>query len=264
MHFDYWLDILNMRLLARKIWKFFCGVAILFLMNSMNATAVDLKAYTEEWPPYNFLNGKDVTGISTDILRTACVNANLHCEFQLVPWTRAYKTVQETKNTLIYTIARIPAREGQFVWIGPILPRTTWVYVRAELANEIHTLKDLEKFKVGAIRAEASLTELLEAGVSKSAIRIFNSNSDEMRMLKSGQIDAVVNTEIGMAMNQQQYDIPASKLIKLIKLYDGGSLYFGMNLGSDPTLIEKLQSSVDKLRREGKMNAIVQRYTKPH
>ncbi|MFA9274633.1 MAG: substrate-binding periplasmic protein [Candidatus Aquirickettsiella gammari] len=225
--------------------------------------AADIKAYTEEWPPYNYLRDKEITGISSDILRAACAMANIDCNLQLVPWTRAYKTVQDTRNTLIYTIARIPAREHQFIWIGPILPRTTWVYARAQVADKIRTFKDLEHFKVGVIRAEASSTELADAGVSNAPIRIFNSNSDEMRMLKSGQIDVVVNTEIGMAMNQKQFDIPATDIVKLMKLYDGGALYFGMNLESDPAIVEKLQNSVDKLRHEGKINAIVQQYTKP-
>ncbi|MBC3872576.1 transporter substrate-binding domain-containing protein [Undibacterium sp. LX15W] len=208
------------------------------------------------------MRNKEVSGISTDILRAACAIANVDCDVQLVPWTRAYKTVQDTRNTIVYTIARIPTREQQFIWIGPILPRTTWIYARSQVADKIHTLKDLERFKIGVIRAEASLTELTEAGVSNVPIRTFNSNSDEMRMLKSGQIDVVVNTEIGMAMNQKQYNIATTDLVKLMKLYDGGALYFGMNLESDPGLVEKLQISVDKLRREGKINAIVQQYTK--
>ncbi|MBR7747133.1 substrate-binding periplasmic protein [Undibacterium baiyunense] len=253
-----------MRLSPTKFWKSCCLGALYLLAHSVAASTIDIKAYTEEWPPYNFLNGKQVTGISTDILRAACNNAHLQCEFQLVPWTRAYKTVQETKNTIIYTIARIPTREAQFVWIGPLFPRTTWIYARAEVADKIHHMKDLEKFRVGVIRAEASLTDLTEAGVPSSAIRIFNSNTDEMRMLKAGQIDVVVNTEIGMAVNQQQFDIGADKLVKLMKLYDAGSLYFGMNINSDPILIEKLQNAVDKLRRDGKIQLIVQQYTKAH
>lgn len=253
-----------MRLLLTKFWKSCCLGLLCLLSHIATASTIDIKAYTEEWPPYNFLNGKQVTGISTDILRAACNNAHLQCEFQLVPWTRAYKTVQETKNTIIYTIARIPNRETQFVWIGPIFPRTTWIYARAEVADKIHHFKDLEKFKVGAIRAEASLTELMNAGVPLSAIRIFNSNTDEMRMLRAGQIDVVVNTEIGMAVNQQQFDIAANKLVKLMKLYDGGSLYFGMNINSDPSLIEKLQNAVEKLRRDGKIQSFVQQYTKVH
>ncbi|MFZ6819327.1 substrate-binding periplasmic protein [Undibacterium sp. Ji22W] len=229
-------------------------------MDTANAKVI--KAYTEEWPPYNFLRDKEISGISTDILRAACAMASIDCDVQLVPWNRAYKTVQNTRNTLIYTIARIPAREQQFIWIGPILPRTTWIYARTQVADRIHTFKDLEQFKVGVIRAEASLTELTDAGVTNVPIRIFNSNNDEMRMLKSGQIDVVVNTEIGMAMNQKQYNIPTSDLVKLMKLYDGGDLYFGMNLESNPAVVEKLQSSVEKLRRDGKIQAIVQQYTK--
>lgn len=244
--------------------SFLCIVCCwsIFPISATFAQAVEIKAYTEEWPPYNFLRDKEVTGISSDILRAACSMANIECDLHLVPWTRAVKTVQDTRNTLIYTIARIPAREHQFIWIGPILPRTTWIYARAQVADKIHSFKDLEQFKVGVIRAEASFTELTDAGVSNASIRIFNSNSDEMRSLKAGQIDVVVNTEIGMAMNQKQYNIPAADLVKLMKLYDGGALYFGMNLESDSAIVEKLQSSVDKLRREGKISSIVQQYTK--
>lgn len=238
-------------------------ILLVIVLPVQAAHANQIKAYTEDWPPYNFVRDKEVTGISSDILRAACDMANIHCNLQLVPWTRAVKTVQDTPNTLIYTIAKIPTREHQFAWIGPILPRTTWIYARTQVADKIHTFKDLEHFKIGVIRAEASLTELTDAGVSSAPIRIFNSNSDEMRMLKAGQIDVVVNTEIGMAMNQKQYNIPAADVVRLMKLYDGGALYFGMNLESDPVLIEKLQTSVDKLRRDGKIQAIVQHYTKP-
>ncbi|MBR7799800.1 substrate-binding periplasmic protein [Undibacterium fentianense] len=222
----------------------------------------EIKAYTEEWPPYNFKQGNTLKGIATDILQFACSQAQLKCDLQLVPWNRAYKTTQDNANALIYTIARIPAREHQFLWIGPILPRTTWVFARTDIAHKIHSIRDLDQFKVGAIRAEASITELREAGVAASAIQLFNSNSDEMRVFKSGKLDVVVNTEIGMAMNQKQFGIASEEYIKLMKLHEGGDLYFAMNLQSNPELVEKLQASVEKLRRDGKIQLVVQQYTK--
>lgn len=234
--------------------------AFLFFQTSV-VSAQTLKAYTEEWPPYNFIHDNEVTGIATDILKAACAGAKIQCEFHLVPWTRAYKTVQETPNTLIYSIARVPARESHFVWVGPVLPRTTWIYVRKEVAEKIHTIKDVAKLKVGLIRAEASVAELVQAGVPESVIRIFNSNTDVMRTAKSGNLDVLVNTEIGMAMNQKNFDIPADSFVRRMKLYDGGGLYFGMHLDSNPELIEKLQVSIDKLKREAKIQAIVQQYT---
>jgi polar amino acid transport system substrate-binding protein len=240
------------------------SVVMLTILMSSGAGAQTLivKAYTEDWPPYNFVKNKEVTGISAEVLRAACELAELKCESQLVPWVRAYKTVQDTPNTLVYTIARIPSRESQFIWIGPIATRTTWIYARSAIADKIQKFADLNQFRVGMIRDEASMTELTDAGVSKSAIKVFNSQSDEMRLFKSGHIDAVINTEIGMAMSQKQYDISATEVTKLMKLYDGGGLYFGMNLQSDPKLAEKLQIAVDKLRRDGRIQAIVQQYVK--
>ncbi|WMW81340.1 transporter substrate-binding domain-containing protein [Undibacterium cyanobacteriorum] len=221
-----------------------------------------IKAYTEEWPPYNFMRDNQLVGVSTEILQAVCMETKIKCDKELVPWTRAYKTVLENPDTLIYTISRIPVREKQFVWIGPILPRSMWIFARTEVASKIHSIKDLANFRIGAIREEASLSELLEAGVPSSSIQIFNTNTDEMRMLKAGKIDIVANTEIGMQQNQKTFGISAHSIKRMMKLNDGAALYFGMNLKSNPELIEKMQAAVDKMKREGKIDQIVERYTK--
>lgn len=228
----------------------------------ISSSAQEIKAYTEEWPPYNFIRDNQLVGVSTDILKSVCADVKIKCNMQLVPWTRAYKTVLETPDTIIYTISRIPVREKQFLWVGPILPRSMWIFSRAEVAGKIHGIKDLANFKIGAIREEASLSELLEAGVPSSSIQIFNTNTDEMQMLKAGKIDIVANTEIGMQQNQKTFGIPANAMKRMMKLNDGAALYFGMNLNSNKDLVAKLQASVDKMKREGKIEAIVQRYTK--
>lgn len=235
---------------------------VLVLTMSAQANAQKIKAYTEEWPPYNFIRDNQLVGVSTDILRHICMDTKIECDMQMVPWTRAYKTVLETPDTVIYTISRIPVREKQFSWIGPILPRSMWIYARAEVAAKIHTLKDIANFRIGAIREEASLSELLEAGVPSSSIQIFNTNTDEMRMLKAGKIDIVANTEIGMQQNQKTFGIAAGVMKRMMKLNDGAALYFGMNLNSNKELVAKLQASVEKMKREGKIDAIVQQYTK--
>ena len=241
-------------------------VAIVYLLLGFCAPSVtaaaDLQAYTEEWPPYNYVVGKEVKGISSDILRASCQMVKIDCAIQLVPWLRAYKTVKENPNSLIYTIARTPKREKEFIWVGPILPRTTWIYGKAGMEASIQNIKDLAKAKIGVIRGEASQDELLAAGVPKSSILVMNSNTDVMRMMKLDKINVVVNTEIGMALNLKNIGMAPDAVSKLMKLSDGGSLYFGLNLRSDPALISKLQMSIDKLKREGKIDAIVRNYTK--
>ncbi len=245
--------------LKRKVY--FC-VVLVGLCQVSPVSAMDLYAYTEEWPPYNYMVGNELKGISTDILRASCDLIKIKCTIQIVPWLRAYKNVTGSPDTLIYTIARTPQREKEFIWIGPILPRTTWVYGKAGIEATTHNFKDLASTRIGVIRGEATIDELLAAGVPQSSILVLNSNTDVMRMMKLGKVNVVVNTEIGMALNLHDIGMPADAVSKLFKLSEGGSLYFAMNLQSDPALINQLQNGIEKLRHEGKIESIVRSYTK--
>ena len=136
------------------------------------------------------------------------------------------------------------------------------MYGKAGMRAPIHHIKDLAKEKIGVIRGDAALDELLAAGVPESSILVLNSHTDVMRMMKLGKINVVVNTEIGMALNLKNIGLPPDAVVKLLKLSDGNSLYFGLNLGSDPALVNQLQASIDKLKSEKKIEAIVRSYVK--
>lgn len=222
--------------------------------------AAGLTAYTEEWAPYNFLDRGEVSGIASDILRATCKEARINCTLRLVPWARAYKTALENPNTLVYTTARKPSREKDFVWIGPVLPRTTWVYVRSGLEKNIQSFKDLAQYHVGVVREEAALQDLLDAGVPESALSVQSSNADVLRMLSASMVDAMVETEVGMAWYLRGASADSASVTKLMKLSDGGAYYFALNLHSDEELAHKLQAALDKLRRDGKTDAIVRQY----
>ena len=224
--------------------------------------AADLTAYAEPWLPYNYVEGNEIKGISTEILRAACKLAKLHCEIQIVPWARAYKTVTNTPNTIVYTTARNPSREKKFTWVGPILPRPTWAYGKAGGATEIRSIKDLANTKIGVVRGEASLADLLAVGVPTSSFVELNSNNDVLRMMLLDKINVVVDTEIGMTWSLHAAGLSPITVTKLMKINEGGAYYFALNLQSDPLIVMKLQAGIDKLRREGKIDAIVYRYTK--
>jgi polar amino acid transport system substrate-binding protein len=222
--------------------------------------AADLQAYTEQWPPYNYVENDRIQGISTDILRAACELANLDCAIQLVPWARGYKIARNTANALLYTTARKPARENQFLWVGPILPRTTWVYTRSEVGKTVTELKDLATVRVGVVREEAAEQDLLAAGVPAGSIHEESSNAVVLRLLLSDLVGAMVDTEVGMAWNLRSLGRPATSVSKQLKLSEDGAYYFALNLKTHPALVQKLQAAVDRLRREGRLDAIVRSY----
>lgn len=233
---------------------------LLFTAPLLAHATTDFVAYTEEWPPYNYQEHADIKGISSDVLRAACEIAQLRCSLQLVPWARAYKIVSNTPNTLLYTTARKPAREALFVWVGPILPRSTWIYTKAEHGPTLKEIKDLSTLRVGVVREEAAQTDLQQAGVPATALVEESSNAAVLRMLLGDIVDAMVDTEIGMAWNLKSLGRPASNVSKQLKLSEDGAYYFALGLKSDPAKVRKLQAAVDKLKRDGRLDAIVRNY----
>ncbi len=226
------------------------------------ASATQLTAYTEEWPPYNYAEGREVKGISTDILQAACEIAKLQCTFQVVPWARAYKTASHVPNTVVYTTARKPSREKEFLWVGPILPRTTWVYGNTAQTQSVRDFKDLAKIRIGVVREEAAQQDLEAVGVPPSAFTVQSSNADVLRTLINGSVDAMVDTEIGMAWSLRTAGIAPTTVTKLMKLSDDGAYYFALNLNSDAGMVKDLQAALDKLRSDGKIDAIQRQYIK--
>ena len=225
------------------------------------AHAATLTAYTEEWPPYNYLEGGLVKGISTDILRAVCREEKLTCDFKIMPWARAYKIVTSTPNTLLYTTARKPSRESEFHWVGPLLPRSTWVFGRAGQEKVTQTTADLTKLRIGVVRDEAALQDLQDLGVPLTSLVVQTSNAEVLKVLSTGTIDAMVDTEIGMAWNMRKASMAPKAVSKLMKLSEGGAYYFAFNLESDPQLVRKVQAALDKIRRHGGVATVVERYT---
>lgn len=231
------------------------------LLCTAPARGADLTAYTEEWAPYNYTEGGDIKGIATDLLRAMCQSARLQCDIHMVPWARAYRNATHTANTLVYTTARKPAREREFIWVGPILPRATWVFARQGIDKEIHSLSDLAHHRVGVVRNEASVQDLQTAGVPARALVLQATNADVLRLLLGASVDAMVDTEVGMQWNLRKAGAASDAVGKRIKLSDEGAYYFALHPGTDPALVHKLESALEKLRQDGRVDAIVRKYT---
>lgn len=237
-----------------------CAGWIALALAAASAPAQTLTAYTEQWPPYNFEENGEVKGIATDILRAACSLAKLNCSIHMVPWARAYKIVRNTDNTILYTTARKASREKEFLWVGPILPRSTWVYTRTGNERVAAAGRDITQLRFGIVRDEASQQDLLNAGVPPALLLEDSSNATVLRLLLNNAVDAMVDTEVAMAWNLKTAGVPATAVTKLSKLSEDGAYYFALNLKTHPDIVARLQTALDKLQRQGKLEPIMRRY----
>lgn len=226
------------------------------------AHAADLVAYTEEWPPYNFSESGTVHGIATDFLRASCLDAHLDCDIQIVPWARAYAMASNQRNTGAFSMARTPLRERSFLWVGPILPRTTWLFSLSSSDMKLERMRDVNRKRIGVVLNSASMNDLLVAGIDPAQLHPEADSAKVLKLLDQSLVDIVVNTEVGMAWTLRSAHQDPRTIKKILKVNDAEFYYYAFNLDSDPILIRRLQSSVDKLSHAGTLDDIVARYAK--
>lgn len=241
----------------RRVW-------LVILMTLTTTPAVigapmTLTAYAEEWPPYNFTDRGNPAGISVDLLNAACVQAQINCHIEIVPWARAVLLVEQTPNTVLFTTARTVKRESRFLWVGPIQPRRVWVFGRRGEQRPA-SFADLNNHLTGVVRNDASEADLLARGVRRAALDESVDSTTNLRKLVRGHVDFVADNEIALTWQLRQMGKSAEFVERLLLLAERSDYYYAVNRRSDPELVQRLQAAIDHLRRTRTVDAIVGHY----
>ena len=129
------------------------------------APAHALTLITEENPPLNFTEGGKLTGYATDVVAEMGRRAKIPLKFEVMPWSKGFPMAQSGKDHCIYSTARLPARELQFQWVGPVAFNRWGVFARKDFAGSIGGLGDLKPHRIGAVTFDAKADFLKENSV---------------------------------------------------------------------------------------------------
>lgn len=89
---------------------------------AMQSEACGLRVLTEDLPPYQVVQNHQVVAGSAYLQVEAILrSAGLPCRTEVLPWARSYELARSQPNTLIYSLARLPAREHLFIWLAPLI-----------------------------------------------------------------------------------------------------------------------------------------------
>lgn len=119
------------------------------------AAAPSLYIATESSPPASMMEGRSVTGSSTEKVREIMARSGLRYRIDLLPWKRAYTSALRRSNGCVYSTTRTPEREHLFRWIGP-LDEAEWVLLaRADRNYRFKTLEDARGLRIGTYNGDA-------------------------------------------------------------------------------------------------------------
>lgn len=217
---------------------------------------------TENFPPYNmagdgknFATDANIRGIAADLVREMFKRADIPYSLTLrFPWERIYKLALEHPGYGVFVMARLPEREKQFKWVGPLGPDDWILLARADSPIHLESLAQARRYKIGAYKGDAIQMSLSEKGMHPViALR----DQDNASRLKSGEIDLWATGDPAGRYLARQVGITD---LKTVLRFNSASLFLALNKNTPDDVVARLQKALDELRSQGFVDEVMGRY----
>lgn len=241
--------------------KLFIFAFCITYLNPLFVYASELEILTEEYPPYNYMKNNKIEGFSTEVVRAILKELNKeHLAIHMQPWARAYRTAQERPNVLIYTMARSPAREKIFKWVGPISDRKVWMYKLASRTDiQVTSLENAKKYSISGVKNSSIVMFLIENGfkVGKNINLIHNEDLNFKKFI-AGRVDLISKVPMAMAMELKSEGMDMSLVEPLILVSGDLFYYLAFSLETPDKTINEWQKALLTIK-ENKTYAKIKR-----
>lgn len=217
----------------------------------------DLLVLTEEYAPYNYLEEGKLKGLSVDILESAFSHMNIPItrdEFRVESWDEAYQTALVRNNTILFSTGRIPEREEQFRWAGPIITDTKVLFgIAGEDTPAISG--NITSYRIVAVTNDTGYQFARDAGVSPDKITTVSSARDAILMVENGTADL---WSYGEMAGDEMINRYAADPEKFVPLLDLGSVdeYYAVQKDTDPAFVQALNTTLSDMKNNLSENGI--------
>ncbi|MET1078662.1 MAG: transporter substrate-binding domain-containing protein [Pseudomonas sp.] len=230
---------------------------VLLTAYGASSTAEPIKGVTEV-TSYTYLRNDRVAGPATAVVQATLQRAGLNdYSLALYPWARAYDMAQQEPNVLIFLIARTPAREPLFKWIGELDRIDYHFYKRREnTAVQVHDLEDAKRYSVGVLRDDVRHEYLKAKGFAKLVVSA--QNADNFRNLLNQQVDLVPMPERDALLLCAEARVDCAQLEKVYTLDAlATGLYMAYSPSTDDETVARTRAAFDKLMAEGEVKRLM-------
>lgn len=239
-------------------------LSALFLASSpvMAQSVPKFKIMTEDWVPYQFREGTELRGISVDLMvemleRTG--SSQTRNDIMLLPWARAYRSLEQEKNTVLFSMTRSPERENLFRWVGPIFQNTTYLIAPKKQNIKISSSEELQNYRFGTIIDDASEIFLLRLGIKADHFERNSNTQSNLRMLNAGRINFIVSGWEAFVSDAELTGLDPNEF-EIVYTVDSSDVSFAFHRDTPNWIIQKFQQALDNIKDEGLYDRILKKY----
>ncbi|MEH6475473.1 MAG: transporter substrate-binding domain-containing protein [Sneathiella sp.] len=217
--------------------------------------AAELEVVTENWKPYNYEENKSVKGVSTEIVEKVLERANITYSIKVYPWARAYMMAQKKQNVLIYTMIRIPSREGLFKWVRPLGKGGTTSLYRLKKNEHINptTVEGAKKYKVVTNLNSMDHLWLKENGFKK--LEVPSKVKLSINMFFGERSDMIAFNDSTMAEEFKNAGFDSNDVVQVMPLFETLP-YMAVSRSTSDNILKKLQKAYDSLIEENEISLV--------
>jgi polar amino acid transport system substrate-binding protein len=218
----------------------------------------DLTYITHQFPPFNFQNDGRLQGISVDLLEMVWerIGVNLNRSvIEFLPWTEGYKKTLNGRNMVLFATARLPEREQQFKWAGPIGSDTKVLLTRKDKNITIAGSADLKNYRIGVIKDDSAIQLLLNDGARKEDLVVAESSKPIIEMLQNDSIDAWAYSETAGRWLIQDSGANASDY-RAAYVLGKIEAYFAFNKETPDSIVQSFQHALDYIKSTKDQNGV--------
>lgn len=250
----------------------FLGILSLtcLLATASLASAGDFTIFTNDIPPIKWERDGLPGGITGDVLLRIATDAGFKIErgdTHGMPLVDAYRMGKETPGGIVLGLARIPERENDFKWVGPVYDTFFGFIARKSRHIRLTRVKDAENYSIGTIRGGAAEKVAIKFGLPETDITRFLKTDEAIEQLVNGNIDLLVFPKSPAFYYLMQKKVKPGEF-EFVYEMRGASLYFAFNKATGDDVIKKFQDALDRLKEPGETGkspyeALVGKYFMP-
>ncbi len=237
-------------------------MATFLLPGNVLAEKIRLAAM-RDFPPFQYREGKQMTGIDVDMVREVCKRLGIEPEFKVVPWKRALKIAKKGDVTGILTALHKEERT-KFLYYTTEAIHTQKNVIMARKGSglmKVSSLDDLKSKTVGVVRGFSYGQEFDNyQGLKKT---VCNNQEDMMRIMNIGRIDAALSPEKPFLFNSRRFGLQNRFEVVYVITEHPAYTVFSKAIGEKGrVLAEKFDNILKQMKKEGIEQQIIDKYMK--
>lgn len=238
--------------------KIVCLALLLSTLLCVTVFAQELTIMTESWPPFNFEEDGEVVGISADIVNEILERLDIEAEIKILPWARAYDTIQNKDNHVLFSTGYSEERAPLFKWVGPLAEFKIALYAKKGSGVEINSLEDAKKVKLVGVPRE-SLTHNILTRMEFPNLDISENADSMLRKLFTQRTQLICSASIAMENMSSGLGFSQDDFVEAFVIRKS-DLYIAFSKNVPDSVINEWQEVLDEFIADGTVAEIKSRY----